>query len=229
MGVLELLDDGDVVELDVEILVDALQRASELDVVFELDRDLVVDEGFEEAGKRPLSVCIMSTNGEAWNDGVCPPCMQIWEAFGPLACVEARSASALPEEEHGSRGRRRAGEQGEREVRKRAPPPDAVFRAVDLVQSARFSSFFPRGVLQSIVAGVDNGCVDGVGLRPTRYKHFARHIRCHVTLPSSPFIERRINRFCVGSINRVMLRVQTLSSWRSSRRSPPPTPRPRTP
>ena len=49
MRVLELLDDLDVVELDIEVLVDALEDAADLDVVFELDRDLVVDEGFEEA------------------------------------------------------------------------------------------------------------------------------------------------------------------------------------
>lgn len=47
--VLELLDDLDVVQLDVEELVDALEHAPDLDVVLELDRDLVVDEGFEEA------------------------------------------------------------------------------------------------------------------------------------------------------------------------------------
>lgn len=50
--ILELLDDGDVVELDVEELVDALQRAADRDVVLELDRDFVVDEGFEEAVRR---------------------------------------------------------------------------------------------------------------------------------------------------------------------------------
>jgi hypothetical protein len=49
MRVLDLLDDLDVVELDVEVLVDALEDATDLDVVFELDRDLVVDERFEEA------------------------------------------------------------------------------------------------------------------------------------------------------------------------------------
>jgi hypothetical protein len=50
VGVLELLDNLDVVELDVEVLVHALEDALELDVVLELDRDLVVDEGLEEAG-----------------------------------------------------------------------------------------------------------------------------------------------------------------------------------
>ncbi len=49
MRVLELLDDGNVVELDVEVLVHALQRAAELDVVLELHRDLLVDERLEEA------------------------------------------------------------------------------------------------------------------------------------------------------------------------------------
>ena len=49
MRVLELLEDLDVVELDVEVLVDALEDAADLDVVLELDGDLVVDEGFEEA------------------------------------------------------------------------------------------------------------------------------------------------------------------------------------
>lgn len=49
MRVLELFDDGNIVELDVEVLIYALERAAEADVVFELDGDLMVDEGFEEA------------------------------------------------------------------------------------------------------------------------------------------------------------------------------------
>lgn len=49
MRILELLDDLNVIELNVEVLVDALEDALELDVVFELDGDFVVDEGFEEA------------------------------------------------------------------------------------------------------------------------------------------------------------------------------------
>ena len=49
MGVLELIDNLDVVELDVEVLVDALEDALELNVVLELDGDLVVDESLEEA------------------------------------------------------------------------------------------------------------------------------------------------------------------------------------
>jgi predicted urease superfamily metal-dependent hydrolase len=46
--VLQLFDDGDVVELDVEVLVDALQRASNLDVVLQLHRHFVIDERLEE-------------------------------------------------------------------------------------------------------------------------------------------------------------------------------------
>mmetsp|Transcript_5733 Transcript_5733/g.13879 ORF Transcript_5733/g.13879 Transcript_5733/m.13879 type:complete len:201 (-) Transcript_5733:13-615(-) len=42
------VDDRDVVELDVEELVDGVERAAEGEVVFELDGDLLVDEGFEK-------------------------------------------------------------------------------------------------------------------------------------------------------------------------------------
>jgi len=48
MGILKLLNDLYVVEFDVEVLVDALEGASDLDVVLELDCYLVVDEGLEE-------------------------------------------------------------------------------------------------------------------------------------------------------------------------------------
>lgn len=74
--VLELLDHLNVLELDIEILVDALEDAADADVVFELDRDLVVDEGFEEAfywvlcqficlqflGSLCVSVCVCMLN-----------------------------------------------------------------------------------------------------------------------------------------------------------------------
>lgn len=48
MGILELLNHRDLIKLDVEILIDALQNAADLDVILEFDRDLVVDECFEE-------------------------------------------------------------------------------------------------------------------------------------------------------------------------------------
>ena len=57
MRVLQLLDDGDVIELDVEVLVDALEGAAKLDVVLELDGDLVVDERLEEAGGSLSASC----------------------------------------------------------------------------------------------------------------------------------------------------------------------------
>ena len=49
MWILQLLDDLDVVKLDVEVLVDALEGAPDEDIVLELHRDSGVDEGLEEA------------------------------------------------------------------------------------------------------------------------------------------------------------------------------------
>lgn len=49
MWVLHLLHDRNVVQLDVEVLVHALQRAAHRDIVLELDRDLMVDQCLEEA------------------------------------------------------------------------------------------------------------------------------------------------------------------------------------
>lgn len=49
MGVLEFLHDLDIVELDVKVLVNTLKDTTELDIVLELDRDLMVDEGLKKA------------------------------------------------------------------------------------------------------------------------------------------------------------------------------------
>ncbi len=49
MRIPQLLNNTNVVEFDVEELVDGLEGAADGDVVFELDGDGVVDEGFEEA------------------------------------------------------------------------------------------------------------------------------------------------------------------------------------
>ena len=59
MRVLNLVDDGNVVELDVEVLVDALERAADLDVVLELDGDRRINERLEEA--EVGSVCWSAT------------------------------------------------------------------------------------------------------------------------------------------------------------------------
>lgn len=49
MRVLELLNDLYVVQLDVEVLVDALQCATDLNVVLKLNSYFVVDERLKEA------------------------------------------------------------------------------------------------------------------------------------------------------------------------------------
>jgi len=43
-----------VVQLDVQVLVHALECTANLDFVFELDGDFVLDEGFEETGRGAL-------------------------------------------------------------------------------------------------------------------------------------------------------------------------------
>ena len=52
MGILELINHLNVIEFDVEILIHALQDALELNVIFQLNGDLVIDEGFEETKSR---------------------------------------------------------------------------------------------------------------------------------------------------------------------------------
>lgn len=60
MRILELLYYLDVIELDVEVLVHAFQNALELDVVFELYGDFMVDERLEETTANE-SASILST------------------------------------------------------------------------------------------------------------------------------------------------------------------------
>jgi hypothetical protein len=52
-----------IVQLDVEVLVDALEGAADLDFVFELDGDFVLDERFEETS---CSLKSASVNGSVW-------------------------------------------------------------------------------------------------------------------------------------------------------------------
>lgn len=49
MRVFEVIDHADVIEFDVEILVDALERTADLDIVLELDGNLMVDQCLEKA------------------------------------------------------------------------------------------------------------------------------------------------------------------------------------
>lgn len=79
MRVLDLLQYLDVVELDVEVLVDALEDAADLDVVLKLDGHLMVDEGLEEAMScvstetsnlaiPPISSLISFPGNEPWRE-----------------------------------------------------------------------------------------------------------------------------------------------------------------
>lgn len=49
MWILKLLDNADIIQLDVQVLVNALQCAADLNIILELDGDLMVHEGLEEA------------------------------------------------------------------------------------------------------------------------------------------------------------------------------------
>lgn len=49
MWILQFFDNLNIVKLDVEVLIDASQIATDLDIILELHRDWRVDERFEEA------------------------------------------------------------------------------------------------------------------------------------------------------------------------------------
>ena len=51
MWVFDILQDSDVIQLDVQVLIHALQRAPYRDIILELDCDFMVDERLEEAGE----------------------------------------------------------------------------------------------------------------------------------------------------------------------------------
>lgn len=52
MRVFDLFHHTDIVKLDVEVLIDRLQRPADLDVVLELDRYFLVDKSLEETRQR---------------------------------------------------------------------------------------------------------------------------------------------------------------------------------
>ena len=52
MRIFELFHYLDIIQFDVEVLVDRLEDTSYGDVVLQLDRHLMIDEGFEEADER---------------------------------------------------------------------------------------------------------------------------------------------------------------------------------
>lgn len=49
MWVFDFLHHCDIIQLDVQVLIHALQRAADRDIILELDGDFVVDQRFEEA------------------------------------------------------------------------------------------------------------------------------------------------------------------------------------
>jgi hypothetical protein len=48
MWIFHFLYNSDIIKLDIQVLVDALQGTADLDIILKLDRDFVVDQGFEE-------------------------------------------------------------------------------------------------------------------------------------------------------------------------------------
>ena len=54
MRVFQLLDDVDVVQFDVEILINRLECASDLNIVLQLHRHLVINQRLEETGIRSI-------------------------------------------------------------------------------------------------------------------------------------------------------------------------------
>jgi hypothetical protein len=58
MWIFHLFYYGDIIQLDVEILVYRLQRSAYLDVILELDGDFMVDQSLEEAYYYEVSLCL---------------------------------------------------------------------------------------------------------------------------------------------------------------------------
>lgn len=51
MRVLQFIHNADIIQLNIQELIHALQRPLDRDVIFQLDGDLMVYEGFEEASR----------------------------------------------------------------------------------------------------------------------------------------------------------------------------------
>jgi hypothetical protein len=56
-----------VIQLDVQVLIHALERAADLHFVLEFDGDFVLDEGFEEAVIYQLVITNMDVSGACCN------------------------------------------------------------------------------------------------------------------------------------------------------------------
>lgn len=67
MRIFQLFEHRDVIQLDVEELVDRFQGAGDRDVVFELDGNRMVDEGFKET---VTGVCELAWAGQRFVEKV---------------------------------------------------------------------------------------------------------------------------------------------------------------
>jgi hypothetical protein len=62
-----------VIQLDVQVLIHALERPADLHFVLEFDGDFVLDEGFEETGMYMLAIHVIESRGHMLQCGTCEP------------------------------------------------------------------------------------------------------------------------------------------------------------
>lgn len=63
MWILQLLHDSDIIQFNIEILIHALERPTDRDVVLELNRHFAVDQSLEEAAEKH-KVLAIARDGE---------------------------------------------------------------------------------------------------------------------------------------------------------------------
>jgi hypothetical protein len=90
MRILDLIHDRHILQLDIQELVHAFEGTADGDVIFELDGDLCVDEGFEEAESERRSVIIH----RIWWEVLC------MEHVQTVAVSREDNEVCIPEEEH---------------------------------------------------------------------------------------------------------------------------------
>ena len=65
MRIFDLFYHSDIIELNVKILIHRLQCSTDLDVVFELNSDFMVDQSLEETDREDISLCCIG-NKRSW-------------------------------------------------------------------------------------------------------------------------------------------------------------------
>lgn len=63
MRVFELFDHSDIVELDIQVLIHALQSTLDGDIILQFDRDLAIDKRLEETSSCQLPMTLLSLSG----------------------------------------------------------------------------------------------------------------------------------------------------------------------